>query len=202
MCVLQRIKPISLDLPQQLHHVDCITQWLGQRYVICLRHGQSDLRLNLVAPDDGVACIQYCVTGPRLGGAWFIARDREIPVTTKIGIEINFKSLVPFGIKRDYLSLDGLQLLHKVYYWVSKEWSWILIEDGTLMRCVGNIQSGNLLQEVELYCDWSVVEALVKRWSGSVTSNNIGGQVWRLPWRSVLLDMGFADDTIKDLCMH
>ena len=89
---------------------------MGQRYVICLRHGQSDLRLNLVAPDDGVACIQYCVTGPRLGGAWFIARDREIPVTTKIGIEINFKSLVPFGIKRDYLSLDGLQLLHKVYY--------------------------------------------------------------------------------------
>ena len=123
-------------------------------------------------------------------------------VTTEIGVDVNFKDIVPVGIEHDSLSPRGLQVLYKVDYSVSMGRSRILREAGALMRRVGNIWYGDILQEVELSHDCSIVEALVKRRSGSVTTKNFGGQGWRLSWRGVLGEMDSIDDDINDMCLR
>ena len=69
-----------------------------------------------------------------------------MPVTTKLGVIFNFKAIFPFSIQCDYLSPSGLQILDQVNYHVSVGRSPILREVGELMRCVGNIRYGALLQ--------------------------------------------------------
>ena len=70
-----------------------------------------------------------------------------MPVTAEIGASINFKSLLTVRTKCDSLSPRGLQILYKVDYCISVGCSRILREAGALMRRVGNIRSGALLQE-------------------------------------------------------
>ena len=123
---------------------------MGQNNVIRLCRGQRDLHLKLGALYGSSASIQDFVTGTRLGGACVVYGSRAMLVTTKIGVGVNFKALVPFGIKRDSLSTSGLQALHKVDYHISVERYCILREVGVLMHHVGNIRYGALLQEVEL----------------------------------------------------
>ena len=78
------------------------------------------------------------------------AGGRYIPVTTKFGIGVNFKTIVNFWIQSDYLSPCGLEILNQVDYCVSVCHSWILVEVSALMHHVGGVSYGDILQEVEL----------------------------------------------------
>ena len=108
------------------------------------------MRLKLAAPDNVSASVQHGVTSAILGGARVIASGPTIPVTEEMFVSVNFKALVPIGIKRDYLSPCDIQILHKVNYCVSVGRSHILQEWGALMHHVGNIRSSAILQENEI----------------------------------------------------
>ena len=106
--------------------------------------------MKLAAPDDGTDIVQDGVTGSKLVSARVVAGGRSILVIIDVGIRVNFKYIVFVGIKRDYLSSCGLQVFHKVDYHVAMGSSRILIEVSVLTRCVGDIQPGTILQEIEL----------------------------------------------------
>ena len=78
----------------------------------------------------------------RLGGDWVVAGGREMSVTTKVGVGVNFKAISPFRIQSYSLSPRGLQILYHMDYCISVGRYWILREAGALMRHVGDIRYG------------------------------------------------------------
>ena len=101
---------------QQLNHGDCITQKPRQSNVLQICHGKHNTRLKLASLDDASAGIKYGVASPILCGAWIVADGRSMPVTTKVSISVNFKTIVTFGTHRDYLSPCSLEILNQVDY--------------------------------------------------------------------------------------
>ena len=129
-----------------------------QSNVLQLCHGKHNTRLKLASLDDASAGIKYGVASPILCGAWIVADGRSMPVTTKVSISVNFKTIVTFGTHRDYLSPCSLEILNQVDYRVFMWHSWILREAGALMCCIGNVGYGALLQEVDLFHNLNLEE--------------------------------------------
>ena len=94
--------------------------------------------------------------------------------SAEIGISVNFKYLISVRVKCYSLSSSGLQVLHKVDYLIAVGRSRVLREAGTSMHCIRYIRSDDIIQEVKLPQNCSLVEALIKRQSSSVTSKNLG----------------------------
>ena len=72
-------------------------------------------------------------------------------------------------------------------------------EAGALMRHIDDVGPSGLLEKVELYHDFSVFEALVKRRGCSVVTQDLGGQIGILLRRGVLGELDVIDYAVNDL---
>ena len=86
-----------------------------------------------------------------------------MPVSTKVGVSVHLKTIDTFGVQHDSLRICVIEILNQVDYCFSVWCPWILGEEGALVRCIGDVCSGALLQEVELSYNCLVVEQLIER---------------------------------------
>ena len=70
---------------------------------------------------------------------------------------------------------------------------------GALMLCIGDVGPSDLLKEVDLSHDVTIVEALFERRGGSVAAPNLRGQSGSLARRGVLWNLDVVDDAVDDL---
>ena len=85
-----------------------------------------------------------------------------MPVIIEVGIGVHLKYLPAFGVQRDSLRPRGLEVLDKVDYRVPVRCPWILLEEGALMCHIDDVRPSAILEKVELYHDFSVVEAFIE----------------------------------------
>ena len=91
---------------------------IRQSNVLRLRRVQRNLGLYLYAPHDQADGVKDGIAGPRLGGAWIVPGNREIPVSTKNCVGVHLEDLAAFGVQRDSFHLCGLEVIDHVYYLV------------------------------------------------------------------------------------
>ena len=74
--------------------------------------------MQIATPDDQAADIQYDIAGPGLGSAWIVAGFSEMPVSTKVGVDVHLESLDDFVVQHDSLCPCGLEVIDQVDYHV------------------------------------------------------------------------------------
>ena len=69
-----------------------------------------------------------------------------MPDAAEVGVGVEFKALVPVGLKCDSLHYFGLHTLENVDGRVSVGRSRILGEEGAFIHCISDIRPGAILQ--------------------------------------------------------
>ena len=126
--------------------------------------------LQLADPDDRAAGVQDGVAGPGICGSWIFASGRAMSVIIEVGIGVHLKSLPAFRVQRDSLRPCGLEVIDQVAYRIPMRIPCILVEAGALMRCIGDVGPSAILKEVDISHNFSLIEALVKRRGGSIST--------------------------------